>query len=382
MAEILEDERFLGLRKANIGETRGRSGANRRANTSFFLRCRNRSTASQSYFYTENSFSLGELFTLNMVFQIRNIPEGSLLLVDELEVALHPRVQYKLLKFLEKIALERNLTILVSTHSSSLIKSANNLIFLEKDDSGLTNVVYNCYPTYALREVAILEDITPDYVFYVEDVMAERYLRQLIQKYFQLTQQSVMPLWKVMPIGGYPEVLKFGKKSKDYLLPDFIGQYLFLDQDVVFNKEELRAKGNARSLKEQMLWQLFQELDLRTRYLYITPELGLFEWIITSTADLSTRITNDYPDRIIDLREVLAQCSAAFPQTANNLREAAKNKLSWLAKELGGQLGLTLDRFYDEIFKFYCADVLSRPIKQGELRALFGPIFNRRGNPS
>ena len=383
MAEVLEDTRFLSLYRANIGETRGRIGANRRENTAFRLPLGRKQIKGirQNYYYSEVSFSLGEIFVLNLLYRIQNIEEGSLLLVDELEVALHPRVQYKLLRYLEKISIERNLTILVSTHSSSLIKCAKKLIFLEKENDGNVKVIHDCYPTYALRDIAILEDISPDYVFYVEDIMAEILLRLFVERYFQEEPTTVKPLWKVMPIGGYAQVLSFAKRSRDYLIPNFIGQYLFLDQDVVESKDKLRLLGNGRSKSEQKLWELFIELAPRTKYFDITPELGLWNWIINKTADIQFYIDNRYTDRTIDVERIVTDCNTAFPTPSANLRNDAKNKVNWLSNELGRQLGIDSDKTNLLLFGIYCDSLFSAPTEIGKLKALFGPIFNQRGNP-
>ena len=79
-------------------------------------------------YYSEKNFSLGEILILNTLLLIDDVTAGSMLLIDELEMALHPRVQIRLLKYLENKAIEKNLVIILSTHSSSLIKSAKKLI--------------------------------------------------------------------------------------------------------------------------------------------------------------------------------------------------------------------------------------------------------------
>jgi energy-coupling factor transporter ATP-binding protein EcfA2 len=383
MSEVLEDDRFNGLLKGNVGETRGRMGANRRENTAYFLPIESRNgRLGRRQYHSESTFSLGEIFVLNLLYQIQNMDEGSLLLVDELEVALHPRVQYRLLRYLEQVALERNLTVLVSTHSSSIIKCAKNLVFIEKEARGVSNVIYNCYPTYALREVAIMEDISPDYVFYVEDDMAERYLRHQIDRYFQEDTTRVKPIFKVLPVGGYPQVLAFGKRSRDYLLPNYIGQYLFLDKDVVDTKSRISALGNGRTEPQQREWELFNELETRTRFLNITPELGLWEWLLNNTAAIQRLLAAEFPDRTVELARTIQACNVAFPTVSANPRKDAKKKMNWMSDELGRQLGLVHERFFDEMFRLYCTHLFTNPAEINTLRATFGPIFSRRGNPS
>ena len=264
MAEVLENQIFLKLLKINLGEIRGRGGANRRNNTAFLLpkgQVRQRNKTTRTY-YSESGFSLGEIFSLNLLFELEVIDKDSLLMIDELEVALHPRVQINMLRYIEKKATEKNLTVLVSTHSSSLIKCSSKLIFLDKDiTNNNINVHYNCYPTLALQEVAVEEDIQPDYVFFVEDQSAEFLLKEMIKQYFKHNTNKLQPLWKILPIGGYPEVLRFTQKVNTYLLNNRIGQYAFLDKDVEDVVLNLRKKGNNRTESENKLWELFDSQD-------------------------------------------------------------------------------------------------------------------------
>ena len=72
MATVLENIIFLKLLKFKMGETRGRGGTRRRKSFAFLLpngfETRN-NKRTQTYF-SESSFSLDEIFTLNLLFEI------------------------------------------------------------------------------------------------------------------------------------------------------------------------------------------------------------------------------------------------------------------------------------------------------------------------
>lgn len=382
MARVLENSKFERLLKVSLGETRGRGGASRRNNTAFLLhsevvRKQNKST---NYYFTEMSFSLGEIFALNLLFELEVISDGALLVIDELEVALHPRVQINLLRYIEEKAVQKNLTVIISTHSSSLIKCASNLIFLEKHTDNTVQVHYHCYPAIALREVSVNEDMQPDYVFFVEDYSAEFLLKEKIKHYFKLTNNR-QPIWKILPIGGYPEVLRFTKKVNAYLIHNRIGQYAFLDEDVLTVKNELRRKGNNRSSKENELWELFQNQDQRIKYFSITPELGLIEWIFNNVSSFDSKLNDFYPDSSINTRDLIQNCRRAFPNNAVNPREDAKNKLAWLINQLLDILNEdSKKRIQKSLFELYSEEYYSDQEHQNTLRRTFGPIFNTRGN--
>lgn len=382
MARVLENPKFLNLRKINLGETRGRGGRNRRNNSAFLLpgKVLRRGTQRKQSFYSESSFSLGEIFTLNLLFELLTIQDNSLIVIDELEVALHPRVQINLLNYLQEIAISKNLTVLISTHSSSIIKCAPNLIYLNSDDTGNVEINYKCYPALALQEVAVEEDIQPDYAFFVEDSSAELLLKEMIKYYFQINPNRQQPLWKILPIGGYPEVLRFTQRANVYLLHRRIGQYCFLDDDVNVVKSNLQQKGNARTIAENTLWELFQSQDAKIKYLNITPELGLWTWISENAQDSSNSINQRFPDSFIDIPDLIRRSNAAFPHAAQNPRDEAKNRIAWLVNEIMNLTNEDTKRIKSNLFTAFVGNTYQNQENRNRLNALFGPIFNRQGN--
>jgi predicted ATPase len=381
MSSVLENPKFNELRKINLGETRGRRGRNRRSNTAFILigaSERGRDGRLSRTYYSESSFSLGEIFTLNLLFELETISDNSLLVIDELEVALHPKVQINLLNYLKEKAIEKNLTILVSTHSSSLIKCSPSLIYLDSDNEGVVKVHYNCYPTLALKEVAVEEDMQPDFVFFVEDDAAVSILREMILIYLNINPTRHKPLWKILPIGGFQEVLKFTKNADSYLLNRRIGQYAFLDQDVLQSRNDLRHKGNNRTDGENRIWQLFQELENKIKYLNITPELGVWEWLRDNPQTAQTLINDRFPDSSIDMNVILRNCNTNFPNVSNNPREDAKNRLSWINTNISSQTNEDVKRVRQHLFSAFCENYFSIQDNRNELNRLLGPIFRHQ----
>jgi len=382
MSKVLENDVFLQLRKFKIGETRGRGGIKRRSSFAFllpkgFVTRNNKRT--QTY-YSESSFSLGEIFTLNLLFEVENIFDNSLLLIDELEVALHPKVQINILRYLEDKSRGKNLTVIISTHSSSLIKCAKSLIYLQNKGDGDIGVHYNCYPTLALREVAVEEDILPDYVFFVEDTSAELYLREKIKHYFIINPNRQQPLWKILPIGGYPEVLRFTHRAHQYLLQNRIGQYAFLDQDVIDVKNSLQQKGNDRTEAENELFGLFISQANKIKYLSITPELGIWQWICNHIAEFQNLINQRFPDAVIDINQLLNHCAIEFPNPPNNVRTEAKNKISWICNAISETTNEDIRRTKQHLFASFAFNKYSIQENKNSLNQLFGPIFSHQGN--
>lgn len=370
---LLETSKFENLRYIQTGSIRGPGSGSQRWKRAYVIKKGNQ-------YYSEKNFSLGEILILNTLLLIDDVPNGSMLLIDELEMALHPRVQIKLLNYLEQKSIERQLTIILSTHSSSLIKSAKRLIYLENDGEGNIKVHNNCYPALILREVAIEEDIQPDYVFIVEDDMAEMLLKESLNLYFQLHPDKQVPVYKVIPIGGYPQVLSFAEKSKDYLFNSRIGQYLFPDKDVVDIKANLQSLGNGRNTSQQELLDQFQRLENRTVFLSITPELGLWNWIKTNPNQIQSEIHSHYPDSTFNFSQLVTDTDNHFPNNSDNERKDAKNHLKYLVGLIEQRTNENSMRVNLFLFKLYVKSYYSNQDNRNELRRIWGQIFNRRGN--
>lgn len=371
--DLLETDKFNNLRYVQTGSTRGPGSGSQRWKRAYVIK-------KGTKYYSEKNFSLGEILILNTLILIADVPDGSLLLIDELEMALHPRVQIKLLKYLESKVQERDLKIILSTHSSSLIKSAKKIIYLENDGAGNIKVNENCYPALILREVAIEEDIHPDYVFIVEDDMAEMLLRETLSFYFQTESNRQVPVYKIIPIGGYQQVLDFAEKSKDYLFNTKTGQYLLPDYDVIDVKSQLQTLGNQRNSNQQALFDQFNQLQNRTIFLHITPELALWNWIISETNSIQTEFQSKFPDATFQLTTLITETNNNFPHDTDSERKKAKRRVKHFVKLIGNRVNEDPVRITRILFNMYVKSFYSNPSNLSTLRATWGSVFNRRGN--
>jgi ABC-type dipeptide/oligopeptide/nickel transport system ATPase subunit len=167
-------------------------------------------------FVSEKNFSLGELVILKLLRKLENAKNSALIVIDELEIALHPLAQERLLYVLRDIANQKQLTIIFSTHSATLIRAVkpSQLIFLERIGSAV-NCISNCYPTYALGRIAPASDLSADVVLLVEDIHAQTFLRALLKKAASAVfTGGSMPTIAVTPIGSWHAVLRFFARSQ------------------------------------------------------------------------------------------------------------------------------------------------------------------------
>ncbi|WP_416866695.1 MAG: AAA family ATPase [Imperialibacter sp.] len=376
---LLETSKFGNLRYVQTGSQRGPGSGSQRWKRAYVIKI---GGTNNTTYYSEKNFSLGEILILNTLLLIGDVPDQSMLLIDELEMALHPRVQVRLLRYLEEKAAEKRLTILISTHSSSLIKCAKSLIYLENpsDDLGNIKVHYGAYPAQILKEIAVEEDIQPDYVFAVEDEMAELLLRETVDYYFRLYPDRIRPVCKFLPIGGYPEVMRYSRNTFNYLHSSKIGQYAFLDADVFDTRNALDALGNGRTPAQQNEWELFNSLGERLKFLPITPELGIWRWLVGSVASIQIRLNTHFMDVTFNLADLVDSAANEFPDNADNPRDPAKKRLRKLVQELQTRTNEDSKRINRYLFGLYVEEYYCHQNEQNSLRGLLGPVFNTRGN--
>lgn len=367
MNEIFQTTKYNDLRRVKLT---GKGRGNGRWNYGFIMP--SVSQGVQNRYFTEKNFSLGEILILNALFELNNATNNSLILIDEVELALHPKVQVRFLQFLQTIAQQKTLTVIISTHSSSLIKAAPKLIHLERQANGNVSIDYDCFPTLVLQNVALEEEIQPDVAFFVEDTTAKNVLDELLNFYFKNIFQNRRPIIKVLPIAGWPETIKFTIASSGYLTPRNTSSLAFLDLDAQISLQTIQANAQ-RSAAESDLLNLYNNNIQRIKFLPITPELGIV-----------TLLRQNNPQQIVDLQTFF---NAGFDisqivldeQNRNinyppNQRKVAKIRLDYYIDRIrqstnrdSSQVKLMLAQYY--VDKIYTNN-------HAPLQMLFNPIFN------
>lgn len=131
----------------------------------------------------------------------------ALMLIDEIEMALHPIAVSRLLDLLHEIAQERkNLIVYITSHSPEVISkiAPRNMFKIEPDYSSPDNTLITtnpCYPSYAIRDVYRHDGY--DWLLLVEDDLAKIIVESVISE----LQLSNSKLIHVAPVGGWNNVL-------------------------------------------------------------------------------------------------------------------------------------------------------------------------------
>lgn len=147
-------------------------------------------------------------FIYNSIIR-RSLPANKpiLMLIDEIELALHPVATSNLLELLQELVKSyNNLTIIITSHSPEVIRKIkpSDLYKLERTNSSDNNfnIVNPCYPSYAIRDVYTHDGF--DFLLLVEDQLAKIIVDNSIR---ELGLQNSR-LINVTPVGGWENVLK------------------------------------------------------------------------------------------------------------------------------------------------------------------------------
>lgn len=317
-------------------------------------------------YHSERHFSLGELCVLKLLKLIRSVSQGSLLIIDELEMALHPKAQLKLLRYLEFQAKSKKLTIIFSTHSVTLLKAIDRkfIIFLENNGQGLISVVRGCYPTYALGHIADSEESIPDAVFYVEDMRAKLIIGSMFERFANedFPDPNSRPTVKIAPVGGFLEVVKFLDQSRA-ILPEHCRQHAILDADV--SEETLEIW---RCAQNHDLLARFQRLRDFVHYLPWTPEIGVIQFILDNRDSFQNELRTKFQDNQIHIRDAVARFDPSLQRS--ELRNSAKTAYNELSNYLVERAGRSLDLVEDEVARAFAR--LSWQQFRPEFMRLFG----------
>jgi predicted ATPase len=205
-------------------------------------------------FIPEFLMSGGEYFLLNLfkflANYLKNKSEKKLIVIDEIELALHPRAIRNLVKIINNDFLKNNFTFIIATHSLPVIysASANNLIYL-KMENGIMHFEKGkkagFLASYIDEKLALF-----DRLILVEDILALEFIEYFIKNDEILNYLSENVLFQIIPLGGWNEVLNFATWNKYYSFLKSNNILILLDGDVKKDKRFIERNENEKIEKE------------------------------------------------------------------------------------------------------------------------------------
>lgn len=170
------------------------------------------------YFYeTENGFisqlamSSGECMLITLLHFVNNVlvrgnykkGDKVIFLIDEVELALHPKAINRLITFMEELIREYDLVTIFSSHSPEVIRRIKpKNIFQIENNEGIIEVNNPCYPSYAIRDLYTEDGF--DYLILVEDELAKKFVNSIILKNNYVKSKLI----HVLPAGSWYNSLR------------------------------------------------------------------------------------------------------------------------------------------------------------------------------
>jgi len=225
---------------------------------------------SQFHMSTGENLLISILNSLNIRNSDRttlNIP--CILLLDEIELALHPSSLKRLVSFLKEISNQFNYAVYFSTHSLELISliKPDNIYFLDRHSDYSVELINPCYPAYATR---MLYDHTGyDYIILVEDDLAREIIKRLLRQNCLWGNKLIY----ILPCGGYCNVIDL---AQEVVTSNLVGKTsnisIILDADIKTQADNYIAKNGIsnniplnylpiESLEKYLKSKLFDNVD-------------------------------------------------------------------------------------------------------------------------
>ncbi|WP_392441412.1 ATP-dependent nuclease [Edwardsiella piscicida] len=171
----------------------------------------------------------------------------SLILIDEIELALHPIAISRLISYLNELTVTYpKLCVYLTSHSPEVIRSLKpENMFMINNNFGELTLINPCFPSYAIREVYRHDGF--DHLILAEDVLASH----IIDKVLSDNGLKNSRLVHISPVGGWQNVLNL---HMDLLKNNVMGVnrkiISVLDGDV---KSEVSAKPEYKNLPKLFL---------------------------------------------------------------------------------------------------------------------------------
>lgn len=268
------------------------------SNTPYFIKVNDK-------LISQYRMSSGECLLVSLLHFIYNsivrkslpINKKILVLIDEIELALHPIAVSRLIDLLDELTVEHsNLTTILTSHSPEVIrkiKPAN--LYKVTNNMGVLTIESNCYPSYLIRDVYQHDGF--DFLFLVEDILT----KNIVDKVLFKDNLKSGKLVHIVPVGGWKNVLELHKELLRWNVLGLGKQIVsILDGDIVSNVTE-------------------EYKDVRKLFLPIkSVEKYLYKVIIESPDHKIIRVLNDKYFTLKSIETLMKEYKENYPTTPPN----------------------------------------------------------------
>lgn len=270
-------------------------------------------------------------FVYNAIVR-RSLPQDRLILIliDEIELALHPIAVSRFIDLMtDLVKKSNNLMIILTSHSPEVIRKIHpKHIYKIENNSGEVNIVTPGFPSYVIRDVYRHDGF--DFLILVEDELAQA----IVDKVLESNSLRTSKLIQVVPVGGWSNVLSL---QNDLLRNNVLG----------IGKEILSIIDGDVSSSIPKQYDSLKKLFLPIK----SVEKFLYDVIILKENTNLRKIINDkyFPIESLDMLE--SEHNSKFGKTTENLDKKFYYRLRKNLENRGVTEAVFINKLADDIIQ-------------------------------
>lgn len=190
----------------------------------------------------EYFFSTGEYFLLSLLkfinsFRYKARSGVTLIIIDEIELSLHPLAQKRLMEKISEFSEMYNILFIFATHSLQVIEHVEpSCIHYLENKNGICAMSSPIYPSYLTSKLYVHNSF--DYVLLVEDNLSKIYIEQIVRKNIKSFSFNFI----ILPIGGWGKLYEMHTLNHNHKIYGSAKTKIVFDGDVKFINEANTSK--------------------------------------------------------------------------------------------------------------------------------------------
>lgn len=150
--------------------------------------------------YSGFNMGCGEDVLIGLMYYLQTVPKGSMVVVEEIELGLHPEALTRLARHLQEIMLGKQLQVIMSTHSEHFLNAVPKEARILLRREGKHHLVVHG-PSTAFAVSSMAASSIPELSVYCEDAISEQLIKACLSS-------DVRQRVQVRPIGSWSELPK------------------------------------------------------------------------------------------------------------------------------------------------------------------------------
>ena len=241
--------------------------------------------------YSSFNMGAGEDVIIELLSIIQEMPTSSLLLIEEIEIGIHPAALRRLARVLQEVAIKKCMQVIVTSHSKDLIDELPRCarVLVEKN-MGHSHVTSGPSTSYAVSAMSNIKEAEMHIL--CEDLMAKSIIEQAISK-------GLRKRVNIAPIGS-SSALAMAYRTLELTNPK-LKKLIVWDGDVSDGDASdfiQKARGNSK---------------LEFKYIFLhsngTPEANLFK-SICNNEDAISALSSTFNVDVVELTDFLSKIDA------------------------------------------------------------------------